>query len=397
MINGVAVFSHNLAKGLVAKGHQVLVLCPSLNGKNEIKTEDGIKVARLKSVKIPVYPDQVNPVPPKKHFLGVDWPHLFYKNGFRVSVFPANEIKKLLDNFCPDVIHCQISDPIGLSVTRYARKNHIPVVTTEHNEPDVITDPLKLPRSIKKPVDRVLASYFLNRQKHSDYVTMPTQKSIDRLIGNSSNFPVPVEAVSNGVDLTAFVPGRPSPKIYDKYHIPKGRPTVLYIGRVDPEKQVGTAIEAFKKVQAKIPEAFFVVVGDGVDRVRLESKKIEHLYFVGRVLPPDLYELYKIGNVFITASEIETQGIVLIEAAATGLPLIAVDAGAVSEIVKTDENGFLCEPGNVSELAAALEKILSNQKLRQKFSENSLKLAKPHSLENTIQKFENIYSSLIKK
>jgi len=400
MTNGVAVFSHNLAKGLVEKGHEVLVICPSLTRKNQVKTEDGVKVARLKSIKIPVYPDQVAPIPEKKHFLGIDWPHLFYKNGFRVSVFPAREIKELLDNFQPDIIHCQISDPIGLSVVSYAKKNHIPVVTTEHNQPDVITDQFKILKPIKKPVDAMLNAYFVSRQKHSDFVTMPTQQSIDILLSNTKNFPIPVAAISNGVDLTAFTPGNPSPKLYQKYHIPEKAPVALYVGRLDPEKQVGLALEAFAKVSKKIPEAVFVIVGEGVDRLNLEnlsktlgiSKKI---IFTGRILPPELYEIYKVGDVFITASEIETQGIVLIEAAATGLPLIAVDAGAVSEIVKTDENGYLCEPKNVSELAAALEKILSNPNLQKKFSENSLKLSRPHDLKNTIKSFEEIYEKLL--
>lgn len=400
MTNGVAVFSHNLATGLAQKGHQVLVLCPSLNGKNQVKTEEKVKVARLKSIKIPVYPDQISPIPPKKHFLGIDWPHLFYKNGFRVSVFPAREVKKLLDKFCPDIIHCQVSDPIGLSVVSYAKKNHIPVVTTEHNQPDVITDPLKLPKPVKKPVDAMLNAYFINRQKHSDYVTMPTEKSIQDLLSHSKNFPIPVEAVSNGVDLSAFTPGKPQKSLFEKYHIPETSQIALYVGRLDPEKQVGLALEAFAKASQKLPEAIFVIVGEGVDRPHLENlaqelKISEKVIFTGRIYPPELYEIYKIGDVFITASEIETQGIVLIEAAATGLPLIAVDKGAVSEIVKTEENGYLCEPKNIPELAAALEKILQNPDLQAKFSKNSLKLAQPHDLKNTIKKFEEIYEKLL--
>ena len=71
---------------------------------------------------------------PEKHkILGVDLPHLFYRHGLKASVFPAHEVKRLLDGFRPDVVHVQVSDPIGLSVVAYARKHYIPVVTTEHN------------------------------------------------------------------------------------------------------------------------------------------------------------------------------------------------------------------------------------------------------------------------
>lgn len=68
MINGVAVFSHNLAMGLVKRGHEVLVLCPSQSGKNYTRTEDGVKVCHLKSVDVKVYPDQISSVHPRKKF-----------------------------------------------------------------------------------------------------------------------------------------------------------------------------------------------------------------------------------------------------------------------------------------------------------------------------------------
>ena len=135
MINGVAVFSHNLAMGLAMRGNEVMVLCPSQTGKNYTRTIDGVKTVYLKSVQAKVYPDQIHDVPPKKKFMGKEWPRVLYKHGFRISVFPQREIRKALNDFEPDVVHVQISDPIGLSVVSYARKNNIPVVTTEHNQP----------------------------------------------------------------------------------------------------------------------------------------------------------------------------------------------------------------------------------------------------------------------
>lgn len=396
MINGVAVFSHNLAMGLVKRGHEVIVICPSQKGHSHEEMVDGVRTAYLKSVNTKVYPDQIHAVPEKKKILGVSIPHLLYKNGFRVSVFPSNEIRKILDEFQPDVVHVQVSDPIGLSVVSYARKHNIPVVTTEHNQPDVLTDPLKMPKFIKKPANYLLASYFRNRQSKSDFVTMPTEQSIRWLLARHE-LKVPIAAVSNGVDLSHFKPGRAKSEIYKKYKIDPKKLTVLYVGRVDPEKKVGLVIEAFSRL--KIPNIQMVVVGDGVDRLRLEKKYKERndILFLGRVLAPDLYELYKVGDVFATASEIETQGIVLIEAAACGLPLVAVDKGAVSEVCLDEENGYLCEPGSVAEISAAILKILSDDKLRIKFSKKSSEIAAEHDLEKTIDKFINIYEKVIKK
>ena len=399
MINGVAVFSHNLAKGLAERGHEVMVLCPSQTGKNYTRSSDGVKVCYLKSIDVKVYPDQISRVPPKKKLLGVELPHLLYKKGLKVSVFPIAEIKKALNKFQPDVVHVQVSDPIGLSVVSYAKKHHIPVVTTEHNQPEVITEPLKMPSVVKKPVNYILASYFRNRQSKSDFVTMPTERAILNLL-KDHDLGIPVAAVSNGVDLTHFKPGAAPAEIYRKYGITPGAPTVLYVGRIDPEKRLDFVILAYKKAREFVPQAQLVIVGDGVARPKLEKlvrelELQEQVKFLGRVLPPDLYELYKVGTVFATASEIETQGIVLIEAAASGLPLIAVDKGAVSEVCIDGENGYLCEPGNVDEIAKKMAKILSDKALAAKFSKKSIEIASEHDLERTLDKFINIYNRVI--
>lgn len=393
-INGVAVFSHNLAVGLAERGHEVMVICPSQTGKSYEEIVDGVRVVYLKSVEAKVYPDQIHPVPKKRR--------LFYKHGFRVSVFPAREVKAVLNEFQPDVVHVQVSDPIGLSVVSWARKAGVPVVTTEHNQPDVITDPLKMPRLVKKPANALLTAYFRNRQGKSDFVTMPTELAIRELIGKGEEFKVPVAAVSNGVDLSQFKPGKAPKEIYEKYGIPDGRPVVLYVGRVDPEKKVGTVLEAFVRMLNnhkfdKLSKPLFVVVGDGVDRARLMKKYEDYddVKFLGRVVGDDLYELYKVGCLFATASEIETQGIVLIEAAASGLPLIAVDAGAVSEVCIDGENGYLCEPGAVNEITEAMAKILLDDKLRAKFAKKSVEIAGEHDFERTLDKFINIYNRVV--
>lgn len=390
-INGVAVFSHNLASGLVARGHEVIVICPSQTGKPSVKTIDGVKVHYVKSMQLKLYPDQIHDAASGKK--------LFYKHGFRVSLFPGKEIDEILAEFLPDVVHVQVSDPVGLAVVSWAKKHKVPVVTTEHNQPEVLTDPIHVPRVMKKPINKALSNYFRNRQSKSDFVTMPTKQAIDNLLFNTGKrLEVPIAAVSNGVDLKRFKPGKASPKIYTKYGLAIDEPTVLYVGRVDPEKRVEVVIEAFLKVLEKVPKAQLLIVGDGVDKVRLERKYgvINNIRFLGRISGDDLYELYKTGWVFATASEIETQGIVLIEAAACGLPLVAVDKGAVSEVCIDEENGYLCEPRSVSEIANAITTILTDDKLRKDFAKKSLEVAKEHDFETTLDRFINIYNKVTK-
>ena len=398
MINGVAMFSYNLASGLAARGHEVLVLTPSQTKKRHSEMVNGVRVVYLRSSDIKIYPDQIHDVPEKKHW--------FYKHGLKASLMPKGQIKRVLDAFRPDVLHVQGSDPIGLSVVAYARKNDIPVVTTEHNQPEVLTESLHIPGMMRKPVNNVLSAYFVNRQSKSDYVTMPTKLAIKKLIGDK-DLGVPVEAVSNGVDLTAFKPGKPDAHIYNIYNIPKDVPIILYIGRVDPEKKVGVVLQAFKDFLTqckdnkldKLSKTLFVVVGDGVDKPRLEKQAVslgidKSVRFLGRVTGPDLNELYRLGDVFVTASEIETQGIVLIEAAASGLPLIAVDAGAVAEVCINKENGFLLTPGDIKGMAGAMFELMTDDKLRKNMALKSVQIAGEHSLDKTIDKFLQIYEKV---
>lgn len=396
-INGVAVFSHNLAVGLAKRGHDVMVICPSQTGKSYNRTVDGVKTVYLKSVEAKVYPDQIHDVPEKRRFLGLKWPRLIYKNGFRVSVFPYLEVKRALDDFEPDVVHVQVSDPIGLSVVSYARKKGTPVVTTEHNQPEVLTEPLHVPFFVKKPTNFVLSAYFRNRQSKSDFVTMPTESSIRNLIKSGTKFPVPVAAVSNGVDLKHFKPGKPEASFYKKYGLDPKRKTVLYLGRLDPEKKVGVLIDSFLEVEKHLDGIQLVIVGDGVDKARLMKMAEGHhsIHFLGRITPPELYTVYQLGDVFATASEIETQGIVLIEAAASGMPLVAVDKGAVAEVCQNGKNGFLCRPGSVDEISKALLRILSEDDLRASFAKKSLEIAKEHDFETTLDKFINIYQKVL--
>lgn len=403
MTNGVAVFAHNLANGLAARGHEVMVICPSFTGRPSRRKDPvtGVTTVHLKSMRMPLYPDQINKIPEKREVLGVPIPRLVYRNGIWFSLYPHPALRKVLDKFKPDVIHNQTAEGIALAAVSYARSRNIPLVSTGHAYPDNITGQLKLVKPIKKPVDAILRAYMASFLKNSEYATMPTEMAIDDLVPkNRRRFNVPVEALSNGVDLKSFKPGRAKREIYQKYDLPENCPIVLYVGRVDPEKSIKNVVQAFKLMSKKVPEAKLVVVGDGTSRAGLieltEDLEIsEKVYFPGKITPPDLMEVYKIGTLFVTASETETQGIVLIEAAATGLPLVAVDAGAVRELCQNRRNGVLCEPGDIEALARGMTRIVQDNELRERYSQGSLEVAKLHDLNRTLKRFEEIYEEAI--
>ena len=213
MINGVAVFSRNLAAGLKKRGHEVMVIAPSTTGDFTVEKdpEYGFLVARLSSMRVHVYPDQINKVPEAKEFLGLKLPKLFYKNGLNVSLNPYKEICQVLDDFEPDLIHDQTPGPVALAVFRYAKKRDIPLVSTDHAYPDNLTQQLKLPKIAKKPINSMMNKYFVSFLKRSEYATMPTEQAVADLIPNKRKpFKVPVEALSNGIDLSRFAKGKPN-------------------------------------------------------------------------------------------------------------------------------------------------------------------------------------------
>ena len=221
------------------------------------------------------------------------------------------------------------------------------------------------------------------------------------LPNHEKKYEVPVEAISNGIDLSEFRPGKISEAIRKKYNIDITKPKLIYVGRVDPEKSINISIDAFYEVVKNIPDVEFLIVGDGIDRDNLKNQVANlgiesKVKFLGRVMPPDLQQIYRAGDVFVTASETETQGIVLIEAAATGLPLVAVDAGAVRELCQNKKNGILCQPGDVKGIARAIIKILSDKELKARYGKESLEIAKKHDLNYTLSRFEEIYQTAIK-
>ena len=403
MTNGVAVFSHNLAKGLAKRGHEVMVICPSMTGKYYVRTEEGVKTVHLSSVRFPFYPDQIHIVPEQKKFLGLTLPRIAYKNGIRIAKRPYHELKNALDEFQPDVIHNQMVITIAMAV-RYYVKHHkaVPLVSTGHAYPDNLTGQMRWLHLMKKPTDAVVRTYFASFLKMANYATAPTETAVGDLVpGGSRNLKIPIEALSNGVDLKEFSKRKPNAAILKKYHLNPDTPRVLYVGRVDPEKSIDKVVLAFRDVLLKVPGAELVIVGDGTSKTKLENlaKDLEiedHVKFLGKVLLPDLADIYRAGTVFVTASQTETQGIVLIEAAATGLPLVAVNAGAVGEICQDKKNGILCHPHNIPEITKAMIKILTDTPLREKYSEESLEIAKKHDLNNTLSRFEEIYRTAIK-
>lgn len=375
-INGVATFSRNLARGLAAHGHEVLVIAPSQNGKKSKEVDGNHVIVRTVSVPFP-----------------------FYQN-YRISLNPIREVKKIIDDFDPDVIHIQMLMGIGQATMKIGNKYGIPIVSTNHAIPENLMDNLRLLAPVSRPINYILKSYGARFHSKSDYVTLPTQSAID-MLNASDKIGVPMEAVSNGIDLGRFTATKADPAIYEKYSIPNDAPVVSYIGRLDTEKHLPVLMKAFSKVKAAVPKAHLLVVGDGNDRPMLTAMSREFGFsddvtFTGRVSDEDLVELHKVGSVYCMPSPAELQSIATLEAMASGQPIVAVDAGALRELCQDGRNGFLCTQDDVDAIAEGLTILVSDAEKREKMGKESSAIALTHDLETTLNRFEEIYRKIIK-
>lgn len=375
-INGVATFSRNLAQGLAALGHEVVVIAPSQTGKKYKEVDVNHIIYRTVSVPFP-----------------------FYQN-FKISLTPLREVKKIINEFDPDVIHIQMPLLIGQAVMKYGNKLGIPIVSTNHAIPENLMDNLKLLAPVARPINYMLKDYGARFHSKADYVTLPTKSAI-HMLNASDKLTVPIEAVSNGIDLCRFRIGTPSPDLLKRFSLPTDRPIITYIGRLDAEKHLSVLIRAFVRVLADT-KVHLLIVGDGTDIANLKAlvhqlSVTRHTTFTGRVNDEDLVALHQVGTVYCMPSPAELQSIATLEAMASGQPIVAVDAGALGELCQDGRNGYLCAQDNDQEIAAGLLKIITNKKLRSAMSLESVAIAKTHDLKQTLARFEAIYTKLINK
>lgn len=373
-INGVATFGRNLAHGLADAGHEVLVIAPSQTGKKYEEIDRNHRIVRTSSVVFP-----------------------FYQN-FRISISPYREVKRIVEQFQPDIIHSQTPLGIGRAAVGVSKKYGIPLVATNHAMPENLIDNLRLLAPFARPINYMLKEIGARFYNNADYVTLPTEAAINMLKGDS--FHAPYMAISNGIDLSRFSPGKVSLKFYERFGIPADKKIVLYVGRLDAEKHISITIKAFNELAHDHQDLHCVIVGKGTDMENLQEL-VDGLglqgrvTFTGRVEDEDLPNFHRLGTVFTMPSPVELQCLAMLESMASGLPVVAVNVGALYELCQDGKNGYLYELDDSHQMAEKLAKILGDQKLYKQMSKASLAIARTHDLKNTIKEFVKLYKHVI--
>jgi len=375
MISGAALSAQHTAEAMAKRGHQVLVIAAS-DRENPYHTYTGnLTVVRLRSFNNPL------------------------RVGQRLMLSPRRKVLKLLQKFQPDIIHAHEPLQMGWIALEYANHAHIPVTLTTHQLPWFVAS--YLPKSLKPFVETILWAYARMSLKKYTTLIAPTQ-TIARIIEEKTG--LKPNAISYGLDLRTFHP----PLLSDvttatrtKLNLPLNIPLILHVGRLDTDKSVDKVIRSAAPAILN-SGAHLLIVGDGCQKnhlIRLcrDLKIEERVHFTGFIHPSKLPEIYRAANIFITASEIETQGIVLLEAAASGLPIVAVNATCISEIVHDRVNGFLPPPGNLGAFSNAITSLISNPKKAYVMGREGRISVEEHDIRNTWTLHEKLYLGVIRQ
>jgi glycosyltransferase involved in cell wall biosynthesis len=239
---------------------------------------------------------------------------------------------------------------------------------------------------------------FANR---CDQVTAPTVTAL-RLL-RDHGLRVPSQVVSNGVDLRRFSPGPRAAGLRSRHALPPGRPVVLSVGRLSEEKRADVLIAAMARLDGAgagdDDGPLLVLAGAGPEGDRLRSLArhygiADRVRFLGFVPDDELPGLYRLADVFAIASQAELQSLATMAALASGLPVVAADAGALGELVHPGENGFLTRPGNPGEMAARLGQLCRDPDLRARMAQASSRIIGEHDRNRVLARWESIYRAL---
>ncbi|MFC4543895.1 glycosyltransferase [Halosolutus amylolyticus] len=284
-----------------------------------------------------------------------------------------------------DVVHLHTPFTVGIAGLRFARKHDVPVVASYHTLLGDRADQ-HVPDPLVGELQRVCRAYERSFFERVDHVVTPTSFA-RRHLRNHVGADVDVSVVSNGIDTEFFRPVD-AVAFRDRYDLPDG-PLLGYSGRHSPEKNIEEAIDAVDGT-----DHTFVLAGDGPAREDLEAYAADadaDVRFLGFLDREDLPAFYSALDVFVFPSPVETQGLVALEATACGTPVVAVDAGALTDSVIYGETGYRYDPGDLAAFRWAIRRALSEN---DRLSDLCRRRRAMLSVEHSLKQLATVYDAL---
>lgn len=338
--NGVALILDRLVQQLVAAGHEVLLVVPvSWRPRGEATVPVGVQVVRVRGLPLPKYPDLTIGLP------------------FSPSVTRAVEA------FQPDIVHVATEYTMGITGLRLARKLGVPAVASFHTNIPGTLPYYGFPWAAEQCWEYL--RWFHNQ---AEVTFCPSETNRKTLAQRGFHN---VQVWARGVDTEQFAPGHRSADVRER-NGPTDALHLLYVGRLTPEKDLPVLFEAYRRVRANGgPPVHLVLAGDGAYSPKMQAIAPEDVTFAGYLEGAELSAVYSSADVFVFPSRVETLGNVVLEALASGLPVVGAAEGGTLENVRDGVNGVLCAPGDARAFADGIQRVVRDHGYRRTLAENA--------------------------
>jgi glycosyltransferase involved in cell wall biosynthesis len=304
-------------------------------------------------------------------------------------------LKQTIQKIGIEVIHTHSPFLLGRLGARYAKQNNIPLVFTYHTLYDQYVHYLPIGKHITKKIVKKITLDFCNE---CDLIIAPTS-IVSEFLADGGVYK-PIEVLPTGIEVNEFA-NLDRDWLRSTYKIGNNKKILLHVGRLGAEKNIEFLFNAAAKIIKNMPEVVLVLVGTGPKLADLKqlARQLgisESVIFTGLLPREEVVKAYGGSDLFIFASLTETQGLVLGEAKAAGLPIVAVKASGAQEMVKSGSDGILTGL-NLEEFQQAIIALLDNPVQRNLFSINAIQNIKEISSQACAAKLANSYHSLVKK
>lgn len=368
-------FVLDLAKALL-KYFDVTVLAPAAVGAKEKEILEGVKVIRyhylpFHNLETLCYPGAIVPRIKERKIRALQVPFLFFSLWWNLF--------KLRNRY--DFVHAHWLIPQGI-VQPFVHSNYI---VTGHGA-DVT--------SLNKSVIKVLKRLCLENAKHITVVSEKLKLDIMKQYGIHKN---KISVISMGCDTSNFSPSYRNADYFKK----NGKKNIIFVGRLAEKKGVKYLIDAMQYIDANL-----YIVGKGPLEKELKKQALKYknkITFLGPKTHQELPEIYASADVFVAPSvtaedgDQEGFGLVIIEAMASGTPVVASRSGGIVDIIQDGENGFLTEEKNTVELAQKINCLINNKEIYEKIKIHGLETVQQYDYKNIALKYKKIIDVYIKQ
>ena len=377
-VNGVSTSIRTFAESLSRMGHELTIVAPEYgasSGEEKYGSNGAYEIIRLPSRRIFFDPED----------------YLIRASALR-AVLPQLAQRRW------DVIHIHTPFRAHQLGVRLAKLSGRPTVETYHTYfEEYIAHYLPwAPKSLL----RLIARRASRKLCHDvDYLVVPSQQMVDVL--EDYGISMPHTVLPTGIDLREFTGG--SGAAFRQQHgIATDRPTLVTVGRLAMEKDIGFLLQVVRQLVAEFPTLLFIIAGEGPDSGRLKklcaSLGIQNnVYFVGNLdRRTTLLDCYRAGDVFVFASPTETQGLVLIEAMAMGVPIVSTAVMGTATVLRDAHSARISEE-DVGVFADHVAQLLRSPAERATLSGAGLLDAQAWSTDVLMGRAVELYAGLAKK